>query len=56
MAIIVLSITLFQEMALNSYLEEKKPDLLNEKLTGIIFISDSAKMDKQIEYLLKIAQ
>lgn len=35
---------------LKSYLEEKKTDLLEENLTGIIFVSDSAKNNKEIEY------
>jgi ABC-2 type transport system permease protein len=38
---------------LSSYLEEKKSDLLEEKITGIIFVSDSAKNDKRIEYYSK---
>lgn len=39
--------------ALPAYLEEKKNDLLEEKITGIIFISDSAKFNKEIEYYSK---
>ena len=38
---------------LSSYLEEKKEDMLNENLTGIIFISDSATMNKEIEFYSK---
>lgn len=38
---------------LNSYLEEKRTDLVDEKLTGIIFVSDSAKSSKNIEYYSK---
>lgn len=38
---------------LKSYLEEKKNDLLDEKITGIIFVSDSAKNSKQIEFYSK---
>jgi ABC-type Na+ efflux pump permease subunit len=30
---------------INNYIEERKKDLLNEKLTGIIFISDSSISD-----------
>ncbi len=38
---------------LSNYLDEKKSALLDETLTGIIFISDSAKIDKEIEYYSK---
>ncbi|MCB9250173.1 MAG: ABC transporter permease [Ignavibacteriales bacterium] len=38
---------------LDSYLEERKADLLDEKLAGIIFISDSAKSTKNIKYYSK---
>jgi len=38
---------------LMKYLNEKKPDILNEELTGIFFISDSAKSTKEIEYYAK---
>jgi ABC-2 type transport system permease protein len=38
---------------LKSYLEEKKPEILNEQLTGIFFISDSIKSSKEIEYYAK---
>ncbi len=37
----------------DEYLNEKKPDILNEKLTGIIFISDSAKSTKNVKYYSK---
>lgn len=36
-----------------SYLEEKQPDLLGDKLTGIIFVPDSALSNKNIEYYSK---
>jgi ABC-2 type transport system permease protein len=38
---------------LPSYLENKKTDLLNEKITGIFVIPDSAKFSKEIEYYSK---
>jgi ABC-2 type transport system permease protein len=38
---------------LKKYLEEKKTDLLDEKLAAIIFISDSAQNSKKIEYYSK---
>jgi ABC-2 type transport system permease protein len=38
---------------LKNYLEEKKPEILNEQLTGIFFISDSIKSSKEIEYYAK---
>jgi len=37
----------------DKYLEKKQPDLLNSKLTGIIFISDSALTNKGVEYYSK---
>lgn len=42
------------EENLNSYLEEKKPDILNETLSGIIYVSDSAKVSKQLKYYAKV--
>lgn len=39
---------------MNDYLKEKKQDILDEKLTGIIFISDSARSDKNVEYYSNI--
>jgi len=39
--------------SLKAYLEEKKSDLLDEKLSGIFFVSDSAKNTKEIEYYSK---
>ncbi|MFZ1289791.1 MAG: ABC transporter permease [Melioribacteraceae bacterium] len=38
---------------LTKYLEEKKSDLLDEKLSGIIFISDSTKNTKHVSYYSK---
>lgn len=38
---------------LKKYLEEKKSDLLDEKLAAIIFVSDSAKTNKNVEYYSK---
>ena len=38
---------------LKKFLELKKPDVLDEKLTGIIFIPDSALINKKIEYYSK---
>ncbi|MBK7104615.1 MAG: ABC transporter permease [Ignavibacteriae bacterium] len=38
---------------LRKYLEEKKSDLLDEKLSAIIFISDSSKSTKNVEYYSK---
>nr|ACZ28622.1 conserved hypothetical protein [uncultured organism] len=39
---------------LSSYLDERKPDLLNETLSGIIFIPYSALENKEIEYYSKV--
>ncbi|MDX1702233.1 MAG: ABC transporter permease, partial [Melioribacteraceae bacterium] len=36
-----------------NYIEDKKQEILDEKLTGILFISDSAKGTKRIEYYSK---
>jgi ABC-2 type transport system permease protein len=38
---------------LKNYLEEKRAELVDERLTGIIFISDSAKGNKNVEYYSK---
>ena len=38
---------------LKNYLEEKRTDLVDERLNGIIFISDSAKGNKNVEYYSK---
>ncbi len=35
------------------YLEENKPDLLNDKLTGVLFIPKNAVFDKTIKYYSK---
>ena len=46
----------FETMARNKLetrLDEMKSDLLNEKLTGIVFIPESAKKDKKVEYYSK---
>jgi ABC-2 type transport system permease protein len=37
----------------DEYLKKKKSDLLEEKLTGVIFIPDSALVSKKIEYYSK---
>lgn len=37
----------------DNYLKEKQPDLLNDNLTGIIFIPDSALTNKGVEYYSK---
>ena len=42
------------EENLNSYLEEKKPKILNETLSGIIYVSDSAKVSKELKYYAKV--
>ncbi len=38
---------------LDNYLNSKKSDLLSEKLTGLIFVPDSAVASKQVEYFSK---
>ncbi len=38
---------------LESYLEEKQPELLSGKLTGVIFVPDSALINKDVEYYSK---
>ena len=38
---------------LDQYVEEKKSDLLGDKITGIIFIPDSALINKSVEYYSK---
>ena len=43
----------FNSAELNNYLKEKKADILDEKLTGVLFISDSAKNTKEIKYYSK---
>ncbi|MCF8240603.1 MAG: ABC transporter permease [Melioribacteraceae bacterium] len=37
----------------NEYLDAKKPDLLSEKLNGIIYVSDTAMENKEIEFYSK---
>ncbi|PID61671.1 MAG: hypothetical protein CR986_02490 [Ignavibacteriae bacterium] len=39
---------------LANYLEEQKKDLLDEKLNGIIFVSDSSKASKKVKYFSKV--
>ncbi len=39
---------------LENYLEEQKKNLLNEKLSGIIFVSDSSKASKKVKYFSKV--
>jgi len=41
------------EVELQGYLEQRKNDLLDEKLSGIIFISDSTKTTKKLAYYSK---
>lgn len=41
------------EVELQDYLEQRKNDLLDEKLSGIIFISDSTKTTKKLAYYSK---
>lgn len=38
---------------LDSYLKDKKQDLLDEKITGVFFVSDSAKNSKGIDFYSK---
>lgn len=38
---------------LEQYLEEKRNDLLGDKITGIIFVPDSALLNKDVEYYSK---
>lgn len=42
-----------QKGGFKDYLNKQKKDLINEKINGIVFISDSAKNTKKIEYYSK---
>jgi ABC-2 type transport system permease protein len=42
-----------QKSQLDDYLNEKKEDILNDKLSGVIFIPNSSLTDKKIEYYSK---
>lgn len=42
-----------QKGGFKDYLNKQKKDLINEKINGIVFISDSAKNNKKIEYYSK---
>ncbi len=44
---------IIQANTLDSYINSRKPDLLSEKITGLIFIPDSAVTTKQVEYYSK---
>jgi len=39
--------------SLKEYIDKKRPELLDEKLTGIVFIPNTALKDKKIEYYAK---
>jgi len=41
------------QIKLKEYLEKVKQEILDEKLTGVIFISDSSLMSKNVEYYSK---
>jgi ABC-2 type transport system permease protein len=43
----------FNKQELNDYLEEQRQPLLDEKITGILFIPDSALVTKRLEYYSK---
>jgi len=47
------SFEIIQANTLESYINSRKPDLLSEKITGLIFIPDSAVTTKQVEYYSK---
>ncbi len=47
------SFEIMRKSELDNYLNSRKSDLLSEKLTGLIFIPDSAVSSKKVEYFSK---